>query len=270
MLTRREISSAVIQRGSSSPRKVQGRYIDDFEPRAFGDNIQKWGTRTILIESGGYAEDIEKQEIRKLNYVSILSAIYTIAKENYKEIPLDEYEKIPENDRKLFDLKIENVTYDLLGNNYILDIGMNRLEVDKEEQNDFWYSSRILDQGDLSTYYGYETLDASGYTIVPGKVYPEVLKSIEVLGKLKIESLLKSGYSYVRLEKIPSEKLASPFPIHIIGKKYEVPDFNIEVGINPTFLLEKAGEIKYAVINGFLINLEHGKNENFKNAMIYR
>ena len=62
-----------------------GRYNDDFEPRAFGDNIQKWGTSTILIESGGYADDTEKQEIRKLNYVSILSAIYTIAKQNYEE-----------------------------------------------------------------------------------------------------------------------------------------------------------------------------------------
>jgi murein tripeptide amidase MpaA len=31
-----------------------GKYDDAFEPRAFGDNIQKWGTSTILIESGGY------------------------------------------------------------------------------------------------------------------------------------------------------------------------------------------------------------------------
>ena len=48
-----------------------GRYNDDFEPRAFGDNIQKWGTSTILIESGGFQNDTEKQEIRKLNFVSI-------------------------------------------------------------------------------------------------------------------------------------------------------------------------------------------------------
>ena len=56
-----------------------GRYNDDFEPRAFGDNIQKWGTSTILVESGGYPEDPEKQEIRKLNFVSILSALNAIA-----------------------------------------------------------------------------------------------------------------------------------------------------------------------------------------------
>jgi hypothetical protein len=246
-----------------------GRYNDDFEPRAFGDNIQKWGTSTILIESGGYPDDVEKQEIRKLNYVSILSAIYTIAKGNYKDIPLENYEKIPENDRKLFDLKIEKATYPLLGEDYVIDIGMNRLEVEQEDHDDFWYSSRIIDLGDLSTYYGYETFDASGYTIVPGKVYPETLKSVEVLQKLKIESLLKSGHSYVRVATIPKDMLASPFPIHIIDKKQEVPEFNVEVGNNPTFLLEKNGKIEYAVVNGFLIDVD-GITTNFGNAMIYR
>ncbi|MEP3385044.1 MAG: M14 family zinc carboxypeptidase, partial [Flavobacteriaceae bacterium] len=63
-----------------------GRYSDDFEPRAFGDNITKWGTSAILIESGGYQNDVEKQEIRKLNYVSLLSAIYTIANGSFNEI----------------------------------------------------------------------------------------------------------------------------------------------------------------------------------------
>jgi len=66
-----------------------GRYNDDFEPRAFGDNIAKWGTSLILIESGGYANDVEKQEIRKLNYVSILSALYTIANKSYLDIPIE-------------------------------------------------------------------------------------------------------------------------------------------------------------------------------------
>jgi len=246
-----------------------GRYNDDFEPRAFGDNIQKWGTSTILIESGGYANDVEKQEIRKLNYVSILSAIYTIAKENYKNIPIEEYEKIPENDRKLFDLKIVNATYTLMEKEYVLDLGVNRLEVDKEGNNDFWYSSRIIDQGDLSTYYGYETFDASGYTIKQGKVFPKVVLSIDQFNELDILDLLKQGYTYVRVANIPYEMLESPLPMQIIGKSYKLRDIQLKVGINPTFLLLKHGEPKYAVINGFLIDLTTG-NGDFKNAMIYR
>ncbi|NHF59867.1 peptidase M14 [Flavobacteriaceae bacterium TP-CH-4] len=246
-----------------------GRYNDDFEPRAFGDNIQKWGTATILIESGGYANDVEKQEIRKLNYVSILSAIYTIAKGNYRDIPLEDYEKIPENDRKLFDLKIENATYELLGKPYTIDIGINRLEVDEEDYADFWYSSRIIDQGDLSTYYGYKTVDASDYTVRAGKVYPDIQKTSQELGSMNVVDLLREGYTYVRVKNIPPEQLKSPVPMHIISTTYEVPEFTVEVGTNPTFLLEKHGILEYAVVNGHLIDLKTGQG-NFKNAMIYR
>jgi len=246
-----------------------GRYNDDFEPRAFGDNIQKWGTSTILIESGGYPGDVEKQEIRKLNYVSILSAIYTIAKENYRDIALSEYEKIPQNDRKLFDLKIEEVSYDLMGSEYILDLGIQRPEVDMQGHNDFWYSSRIIDQGDLSTYYGYKTFKAKGYKIVPGKVYPKTIKSFKALNELDPKELLKSGYTYVRVEQLEENILNSPIPIHIISTAYKVPKFSVTVGKNPTFLLSKDQKIEKAVINGFLIDLDSGKTD-FVNAMIYK
>ncbi|MCF8237899.1 MAG: hypothetical protein K9I85_07060 [Saprospiraceae bacterium] len=37
------------------------KYSDAFEPRAFGDNFTKWGTRTILIEAGWLPGDDEKQ-----------------------------------------------------------------------------------------------------------------------------------------------------------------------------------------------------------------
>ncbi|MFS4468304.1 M14 metallopeptidase family protein [Maribacter sp. 2210JD10-5] len=252
-----------------------GRYNDDFEPRAFGDNIQKWGTSTILIESGGYQNDIEKQEIRKLNYVSILSAIYTIAIKNYENIPLSDYEKIPENDRKLFDLKIIGANYPLFGKNYKIDIGIHHVEVDDEDHDDFWYSNRIWDQGDLSTYYGYDTFDAAGYTIKQAKVYPEVLNSIQDLRNLNFQELLKAGYGYIRTHRIGNKQLNSPFPFHLISKSFEIPELNLQPGVNPTFFLEKEGELKYAVINGFLIDLSKDSKQIIfefanKNAMIFR
>ena len=37
------------------------RYDDSFEPRAFGDNMQKWGTSTVLVESGHALNDPEKK-----------------------------------------------------------------------------------------------------------------------------------------------------------------------------------------------------------------
>ena len=246
-----------------------GRYNDDFEPRAFGDNIQKWGTSTILIESGGYAEDIEKQEIRKLNYTSILSAVYTIAQKSYETIGIEEYEKIPENDRKLFDLKIVGANYELMGNTYTIDIGMNQIEVDYPDHNSFWYSSRILDQGDLSTYYGYETFDATGYTIKQAKVYPKALNNFSDVENLNFNDVLKQGYGYLRLSSFPAKNINSPYPVHLIGTKYMVPELNLMPGINPTFFLEKQGVIEYAVINGFLVHLKESEIQ-VPNGMIFR
>nr|WP_299068032.1 M14 family zinc carboxypeptidase [uncultured Allomuricauda sp.] len=247
---------------SYAPGQV-GRYSDDFEPRAFGDNIQKWGTSTILIESGGYTNDVEKQEIRKLNYVSILSAIYTIANGSFNAISIEDYEKIPKNDRKLFDLKIENVTYELLGKDYVMDFGIYRQEVDDEKHDSFYNKSIIVDQGDLSTYYGYETFDASGYKIVP----PKIAESYDSQNPM---ASLKEGIAFVK-GSLPETGFFINKPVHPVSQNYELNDFNLQPGVNPTFFLQKDGALTHAIINGFLIDLSQPlEKQNFRNALIYR
>lgn len=245
-----------------------GRYNDDFEPRAFGDNITKWGTSAILIESGGYPDDVEKQEIRKLNYVSILSAIYTIAEGSYEDINIEDYNKIPENDRKLFDLKIKNLTYNLNGKDYTIDLGINHLEVGINKNTDFYNVGRIVDQGDLSTYYGYETFDATGYKIVEGTLYPSMVPSIASYDRLNELSMLKKGYLYVKMAKLPDANYTTK-PIMVLKVTKATPKLRVRVGANANFLLEKNGKIDYAVVNGFLINL-NSDNPKFKNGLIYK
>ncbi|MGE5847925.1 MAG: M14 family zinc carboxypeptidase, partial [Ignavibacteria bacterium] len=82
------------------------KYSDDFEPRAFGDNFQRWGTSTILIESGGWKGDPEKQFIRKLNFIALVSSFKSIAEKNYSDESLETYESIPNNEEWLIDLII--------------------------------------------------------------------------------------------------------------------------------------------------------------------
>src|SRR5690606_41600774 len=50
------------------------KYDDTYSPRSFGDNFQSWGTRTVLIESGGYKGDPEKQFIRSEEHTSELQS----------------------------------------------------------------------------------------------------------------------------------------------------------------------------------------------------
>ncbi|HKL36912.1 MAG TPA: M14 metallopeptidase family protein [Salegentibacter sp.] len=237
-----------------------GRYNDDFEPRAFGDNIQKWGTSTILIESGGYHNDPEKQEIRKLNFVSILAAIFSIADEDYKNAEISKYEEIPNNDRKLFDLKLTGLTYELLGEEYIIDLGINQNEI-QDEALDYFYASNIADQGDLSTYYGYEELDASEYKLVEGKIYPETFENLKKLQQENISKILKEGYSYVSLKELPKDAFTKS-PVNLVSEDFELPE-----NLQPNFFLKKKGKLEYAVINGFLIDLGNEKLD-IENALI--
>ena len=233
-----------------------GRYNDDFEPRAFGDTIQKWGTSTILIESGGYPGDPEKQEIRKFNFLAILSAIFSISEKEYLSANISDYEKIPQNDSKLFDLKLTGLNYELLGEKYVLDLGINHAEIPSEGEQKYYFRSRIADQGDLSTNYGYETIDVSGYNLVPGKIYSETVLDLQALEKLDFQDLLSRGIAYVRVENLPQGQNYTEHPILAVGEHFKVPE-RIEVGVNPTFFLEKSGEPGYAIINGFAIPLNN-------------
>ena len=244
-----------------------GRYSDDFEPRAFGDNIQKWGTSTILIESGGYPNDPEKQFIRKLNYVSILAAIHSISTGNYKKTSIKEYEKIPRNDRKLFDLKITNLTFPYLGHDYSVDLGIMRNERENPKHTDFYYSGQIRDIGDLSTYYGYETLDAKDLKFKIGETYPKILSDFEEFNKLDFKKLLQQGYTTVSVDSLPEEIRFTHYPINLIdSRKIAIPKNNtipkppISFSKNPTFLLTKNNKVVYAIVNGFVYDLTHDEN----------
>ncbi|MEN1784341.1 MAG: M14 family zinc carboxypeptidase [Bacteroidota bacterium] len=257
----------VIQR--YAPGQV-GRYSDDFEPRAFGDNIAKWGTSLILIESGGYPNDFEKQEIRKLNYVSMLSALHAIATDSYSDINLEDYEAIPRNDRRLFDLKIEKATYNLMGEDYILDLGIRRQERDLPGHHDFYFQSHIADQGDLSTFYGYETFNATGYRILPAAMM--TVPDHSAITKNTVFEALKAGIGYVTVKTLNRELSFSDYPIHLMANGKKPPEsFRLVPWENPTFFLQKEGRFTHAVINGFIIDLAKPlEGQRLGNGLIFK
>ena len=62
------------------------RYDDAFNRQAFGDLMGAWGASTILIESGGWPGDPQKQHLRMATFVGILSAFAAIADGSYAEV----------------------------------------------------------------------------------------------------------------------------------------------------------------------------------------
>jgi Zinc carboxypeptidase len=165
-----------------------GRWGDEFEPRAFGDNIQKWGTSLVLIESGGYINDPEKQYIRKLNFLAMLMAFNAIATESYKQEDIGLYNQIPVNSRALFDLVIRGVDIPIKGYVVKMDLGINSNEIATNLPQKFYTKGVIEDMGDLSTFYGVEEINGQGLVL-------ESVEEIKMGGKA--DFILKKGNDLV-------------------------------------------------------------------------
>ena len=80
-----------------------GRYTDEFYPTATGDNFQKLGYNTILIESGHYTNDYNREVSREYTFYSILQGIHHIATSNNFTSYLP-YFDIPNNEKIFFDV----------------------------------------------------------------------------------------------------------------------------------------------------------------------
>ncbi|WP_158837527.1 M14 family zinc carboxypeptidase [Polaribacter sp. L3A8] len=80
-----------------------GRYTDEFYPTATGDNFQKLGYNTILIESGHYPDDYDREEVRKYTFYSLLQGLHHIANTT-SFINYEDYFNIPNNDIIFYDV----------------------------------------------------------------------------------------------------------------------------------------------------------------------
>jgi hypothetical protein len=233
------------------------KYSDEYEPRAFGDNFQKWGTSTILIESGGWKNDPEKQFIRKLNYIAILSAIKSIAEESYTSTSKDVYQSIPFNDKYIFDVMLRNVILKNGRNKMKVDVAINLDEFEQSEGKINFFKSQVADLGDLSTFYAYNDYDMSGFSIEQASVYNEKVFTLNELNKIDFNKLYAKGYSTILVKKLPDEKyIYHPINIALRNKI----DTTINIGETANFVLKKNNKIEYIVINGFLHKINSDRN----------
>jgi len=138
-------------------------YDDAYEPRAFGDGMQSWGTSTLLIESGHWPGDPEKLFIRKLNYVALLTAIRAIGNGSYQDTEMDWYRQLLPNGKMIYDLILRGVE---LHNGPAqwsarVDIGL-MYEPPHHKRGDGEITVTLKEVGDLSLHGALENIDASG------------------------------------------------------------------------------------------------------------
>ena len=129
-----------------------GRYTDEFYPTATGDNFQKLGHNTLLIEAGHFKNDYERDITRKFNFYALLKGLFYIATAtnyaNYKP-----YFEIPTNDEKFLDIIYKNVKVKEGTIEQTKDIGIQyKFRV---VNNQLIRYKHIEKMGDLTNYYTY-------------------------------------------------------------------------------------------------------------------
>ncbi len=138
------------------------RYDDTFNPRAFGDLMQAWGTSTVLIESGALAGDPEKQRLRTFYAAAILGVLEAIADRSYERADPAAYESLPFNQGGASDLLV-------MGGSLVVP-GAGALRADVAINFDDSVArvgGRVREIGDLDGTVALDTLDLSGRFLHP-------------------------------------------------------------------------------------------------------
>jgi hypothetical protein len=256
---RRKATQVIITMNRALQKKIPGnvaKYDDEHDPRCFGDNFQGWGISTILIESGGYPQDIEKQHIRKVNFYALLNAFESIAKASYATEELSSYDTIPENSRFLYDLVVRNIAVEKNGQSFKTHLGINRLQMKSEDYRSINFRGVVEEMGDMDRQFGYEDIDATTLKFQAGKVKVMLKKEWDALTPEQELDLMKQGFLFVKWSDAISPK--GPVKDHVlnlINDQEQIP-LAPEPGVSATFLLTSNGGLSYAVTNGFLIDLK--------------
>jgi hypothetical protein len=145
--------------------EISGRiakYDDAFNPRAFGDLMQQWGTSTVLIESGALPDDPQKQRLRALNVAAILGALDAIATGSYSTAAPTAYESLPFNQGGAFDVLVMGGQLVLPGKAPMpVDLAINYDDAVARQRG------RVRDSGDLSGVIAIDTVNAAGLFLHP-------------------------------------------------------------------------------------------------------
>jgi len=158
----RKITMSVITAMQSELQKLIpnqiGRYTDEFYATATGDNFQKAGHHTILIEAGHFKNDYDREDVRKFNFIAILAGLQHISLGNFKKYK--PYFSIPNNEKQYLDLIYKNVFLSDINQNVDVGIIYKEILVD----NKVVLKPSIEHVKDLSNYNANSYIDIMGET----------------------------------------------------------------------------------------------------------
>jgi hypothetical protein len=147
------------------------RYDMDYTARAFGDSMTRWGTSTLLIETGGFALPDEANTLVRLNFVALLGTLHALADGSLAKVDAKAYDAIPLNTPdRLFDVLLRNAR--IVGGGglppYLADVGLNVAPTRPgfTGPSPHRAQSGVLEVGDLTEFLGKTEIDLTGRLLV--------------------------------------------------------------------------------------------------------
>jgi|WetSurMetagenome_2_1015567.scaffolds.fasta_scaffold42301_2 hypothetical protein len=176
-----------------------GRYDDEFEVRAFGDNLTKWGTPIVLIETGPYPGEGADTELVKLNVVAILTALDALATGAVQGADARLYETLPVNATNLYSVIVKNASI-VAGTGiepFTGDLAVSSSRVVRRNEKGIrvaLQSMRVDDLGDMRVFAALDTIDATGLYAVNNQGWKEG-QTVSIAGwkQLKTDKPLAVG-----------------------------------------------------------------------------
>jgi hypothetical protein len=197
-----------------------GRYDDSFEVRAFGDNLTKWGTPVLLIETGPWPDERPDPALVRVNFVALVAALSALADGSVHRADPARYDALPENESRGFYVLIRNVTIRPGGATapFTGDVGLaatRRVRGSGPERR-VVLSTSVSDLGDLRTHAGLFEVDGRGKILTalvsdaaPGAILTEAQLTggvqIGSAGDLMLLSPVSAGYTVERIFRAMEE-----------------------------------------------------------------
>jgi hypothetical protein len=148
-----------------------GRYDDSFEVRAFGDNLGRWGTPTVLIETGPWPSPEPDEPLLRLNFVALVSALEALASGAVEHADVGRYDSLPLNDSKgMLHLVIRGAhVFGEAGDAFVADVGVAATQAVRPVGGtpSVVLVGTVEELGDLRVYGAVEEVDGTGLTVVP-------------------------------------------------------------------------------------------------------
>ena len=148
-----------------------GRYDDSFEVRAFGDNMTRWGTPSVLIETGAWTSRPADAPLVRLNFVALATALDALATGAAEKADVARYESIPENisSGMVYVLLKDVGLFGAGGKPFTADVGIAvTREVRRQgQQLVLDHVGKVEELGDLRTLSAIETVEGAGLFAVP-------------------------------------------------------------------------------------------------------